>query len=142
VDQRRFAYRLVGVLVAWCAVVGCSSRPEPSGPKTYPVNGKVAFTKGGSVKTLFDRQALIAFESVDQPGVRAIGEIQEDGSFTVSTVKAGVAKPGAVEGTHKVRLDLDETAARFVAPKFLSFQSSGITVKVPADKEVAIEVWR
>jgi len=89
-----------------------------------------------------DRQGVIAFDSVEQPGVRAIGEIQEDGSFTLTTVKDGVSTPGAIAGTHRVRLDLDDSATRFVAPQFLDFQKSGITVKVPSDQPLEIKVWR
>lgn len=123
-------------------MAGCGEKAPDIGLKTVPVQGKVVFTKGGELKTLFDRQGLIAFESVEQPGVRAIGEIQEDGSFILSTVKDGVSAPGAVEGTHRVRLDLDDSATRFVAPQFLDFQKSGITVKVPSDQPLEIKVWR
>jgi hypothetical protein len=130
--------------IATAAMIGmasCKERPD-IGVKTVPIQGKITFTKGGEVKTLFDRQALVAFDSVDQPGMRAIGEIQEDGTFSVSTVKDGVSVPGAVEGTHRVRLDLDDSAARFVAPQFLDFQKSGITIKVPSDQPLEIKVWR
>ncbi len=123
-------------------LAGCTPKAPDLGLKTVPVQGKVVFTKGGEVKTLYDRQGLVSFDSVEQPGVRAIGEIQEDGSFTLSTVKEGVAAPGAVEGTHRVRLDLDDSAARFVAPQFLDFQKSGITVKVPSEQPVEIKVWK
>jgi hypothetical protein len=126
---------------AFTGTTGCTKKTD-IGVKTVPVQGKITFTKGGEVKTLFDRQGVITFDSVDQPGVRAIGEIQEDGSFTVSTVKDGVSAPGAVEGTHRVRLDLDDSAARFVAPQFLDFQKSGITVKVPSEQPVEIKVWK
>ena len=128
--------------VATFGMAGCGEKASDIGLKTVPVQGKVIVTKGGEVKTLFDRQGLIAFESVEQPGVRAVGEIQEDGSFTLSTVKDGVSAPGAVEGTHRVRLDLDDSAARFIAPQFLDFQKSGITVRVPSEQPVEVKVWK
>jgi len=124
------------------ALAGCGDKPPDIGFKTFPVAGKITFTKGGEVKTLYDRQGLVSFESVEQPGVRAIGEIQADGSFTLSTVKDGLSAPGAVAGTHRVRLDLDDSAARFVAPQFLDFQKSGITVKVPSEQPIEVKVWR
>lgn len=128
------------VCAAWCSA-GCSPK-QTNGLKTVPVQGKVTFTKGGEVKTLFDRQAMIAFDSVEQPGMRALGEIQEDGSFSLISVKDGISTPGAVEGTHRVRLDLDDSATRFVAPQFLDFQKSGIKVSVPSDQPLEIKVWR
>src|SRR5687768_17404398 len=91
---------------ALMGIAGCTPKTPDIGLKTVPVQGKVIFTKGGEVKTLYDRQGLVSFESVEQPGVRAIGELQEDGSFTLSTIKDGLSAPGAVEGTHRVRLDL------------------------------------
>jgi hypothetical protein len=124
-----------------CAIGGCGRR-EIAGPKTHPVKGKVVFTKGGTAKTLSDRQGYIVFESIEQPGVKAMGEIQEDGSFTVTTILQGDDKPGAVEGSHRVRLELDDTAARFVAPQFLSAKSSAITVKIPSSEELEIKVWK
>jgi len=138
-DSRPEWFAVFGIALVLFA--GCSEA-QPEGPETFPVQGKLVFTKGGEVKTLFDRQALVAFDSVEQAGVRAIGEIQEDGSFTVSTIKEGKGKPGAIAGTHRVRLDLDDSATRFVAPQFLDFQKSGITVKVPSDQPLEIKVWR
>src|SRR5581483_11546824 len=99
-----------------------------NGPATVPVRGKVVFSRGGTVKTLADKQARIELESVDQPGMRAVGPIQEDGSFEVATVTAEGGSPGAVAGKHRVRLDLDDQAARLVAPQFLDFVKSGVTI--------------
>jgi hypothetical protein len=137
-----WAVGISGILATiFLGLASCGKAPT-NGLKTIPVQGRVTFTKGGVVKTLYDRQGIIVFDSVEQPGMRAIGEIQEDGSFTVSTVKDGVSTSGAVEGTHRVRLDLDDSATRFVAPQFLDFQKSGITVKVPSDQPIEIKVWR
>jgi hypothetical protein len=129
------------VLLISAPLGGCGAAP-PQGPPTVPVHGKIIFTKGGEIKTLFDRQAIIAFDSVDQPGTRALGEIQEDGSFTVATIKDGRSKPGAVPGSHRVRLDVDDSATRFIAPQFLDFQKSGITISVPSEQPLEIKVWR
>jgi len=106
------------------------------------VQGKVIFTKGGSVVSLAGRSAAIEFESIDQPEVHAYGSIQEDGSFTMATPAGEAGKLGAVAGRHRVRLALDDAAQHLVAPQFLDFQKSGITVKVPSDQPIEIKVWR
>ena len=123
-------------------LVGCGSGGQAQGPKTVPVRGKVIFTKGGDVKTLFDRQARIEFESVDQPGVRAVGMIEEDGSFSLATIVDGNGSKGAVSGTHRVRFLLDERDEKFIAPQFLDFAKSAVTVKLPSDGPLEIKVWR
>lgn len=129
-------------LAVWCACAvifaGCG---RPAGPSTVPVTGKVVFVKGGTTKTLAQRQAQIEFESLDQPGIHAYGEIQEDGSFTLITAKDDAGQEGAVPGNHRVKLNLDSASIRFVAPKFQSFETSGIRVKVPSDQPIEIKVW-
>jgi len=132
----------VGLVVAIAnGTTGCGES-SAQGPKTIPVTGKVVFTKGGNVKTLADRQARIEFESVDQPGVRAVGPIAEDGSFTVATVAETGGSQGAVSGTHRIRLLLDERDEKFVAPQFLDFVKSGLKITIPSDKPIEIQVWR
>ena len=132
--------RIGGLLGCLFLLVGCDRGPAL--PSTLPVTGKVVYTKGGTVKTLADRQGMVEFESVDEPGMKAFGALQEDGTFTLTSVKDGGGKEGAVPGTHRVRLYLDEGAARFVAPRFLTFETSGITVKVPSEQPIEIKVWR
>ena len=123
-------------------VCGCGKLRTTTGPATVPVRGKVVFTRGGTVKALADKQARIELESVDQPGVRALGPIQEDGSFEVATVTPEGSNTGAVPGKHRVRLDLEDNAARLVAPQFLDFVKSGITITLPSDQPVEVKVWR
>jgi len=128
------------LLAAW--LTGCAKKPQTTGPKTVPLRGKVVFTKGGDVKTLYNKQARIEFESVDQPGVRAVGPIEEDGSFVVATVTAEGGNIGAIPGTHRVRLDLEENAQSLVAPQFLDFAKSGLKVTVPSDQPIEVKIWR
>jgi hypothetical protein len=128
-----------GILLSGC---GGKSTADGKGPQTVPLKGKVVFTRGGTVKSLADKQARIEFESVDQPGMRAVGPIQEDGSFEVATVTTEGGSAGAVPGKHRVRLDLEENAAKLVAPQFLDFAKSGITITLPSDQPVEVKVWR
>jgi len=129
-------------LLSAVVVSGCSKPAASNGPKTVPVQGKIVFTKGGDVKSLFNKQARIEFESVEQPGVRAAGAIEEDGSFTVATVTSEGGNVGAVPGTHRVRIELEDNAQKLVAPQFLDFGKSGVKVTVPSDQPIEVKVWR
>lgn len=133
--RRDVALLALGLLII---LVGC----KPKGFPTVPAQGKVVFTKGGTVKSLHDKEGAVEFESVEQPGLRAYGTIGPDGEFTVMSLKDKAVSPGLVEGTHKVRLNLDEEAAKLVDPRFLHFDKSGITVKAPVEGELVIKVWR
>lgn len=124
------------------AALGCRRGEQSTGLKTVPIVGKVVFTKGGTVKALHDRQARIELESVDQPGVRAVGPIEEDGSFVVATITGEGSGHGAPPGTYRVRIELEDNAQRLVAPQFLDFAKSGIKVKVPSDQPIEIKIWR
>jgi hypothetical protein len=129
-------------LISCAVVLGCGKSEQATGPKTVPVRGKVVFTKGGDAKALFNRQGRIELESVEQPGIRAAGAIEEDGSFSVATVTAEGSSPGAIAGNHRVRLDLDDQAQRLVAPQFLDFVKSGLKITIPSDKPIEVQVWR
>jgi hypothetical protein len=143
----RLVHGAIAILLVTSAVLlggcGCSGRSKAAkGPETVLLRGKVVFTRGGKVKSLFDRQARIEFESVDRPGVRAVGPIEEDGSFVVATITSEGGSPGAVPGTHRVRLELEDNSQKLVAPQFLDFAKSGITIKLPSDQPIEINVWR
>jgi hypothetical protein len=136
---------VLGVFVSSAMLLaGCGGKAasEGKGPPTVPLKGKIVFTKGGAVKSLADKQARIELESVDQPGMHAVGPIQEDGTFEVATITPEGGSVGAVPGKHRVRLDLEENAASLVAPQFLDFAKSGITITVPSDQPVEVKVWR
>src|SRR5437879_6111181 len=138
----RFAVAANGIsfVLALALLVGCG-RPATNGPATVPVRGKIVFTRGGDVKTLFNKQARIEFESVEQPGGRAAGAIEEDGSFVVATVTAEGGSAGAIPGTHRVRLDLADDQ-KLVAPQFVDFSKSGLKVTLPSEAPIEIKVWR
>src|SRR5262245_16379945 len=132
---------LVCALLTAVLVGGCGKSAPPM-PETVPVQGRVTFTKGGSVKDLYDRDGAIEFQSVEKPEWFAYGVIEENGSFTVSTVKEGTGVAGAIPGKHRVRLNLDTAARKLVAPQFLSFETSNVVVTLPAAGEVVVQVWR
>jgi hypothetical protein len=121
--------------------VGCGGKPV-EGPPTVHVEGKVEFTKGGNVRDLADRSIVVEFQSVEQPELKAFGAILEDGSFTMTTQVNEKGKPGVLAGSHRVRLNAEESATRFVSGKFLKYETSGITVKIPPEGELVIKVWK
>jgi hypothetical protein len=132
----------VGACLAWL-LIGLSGCGGPEGPATFPVQGKIVFERGGTVEELSERTAIIEFESLDEPGVRAYGEVLSDGSFTLSSVKDGApVGSGAVAGAHRGRFNLDEEVQHLVAPPFLDFEKSGIRITVPSTEEVLIKVWK
>jgi hypothetical protein len=119
--------------------IGCGGE-KVEGPPTVPLSGKIEFTKGGKVEDLADRSVIVEFQSVEQPEVKAFGAILEDGSFRMTTQVNEKGKPGVVAGKHRVRLNADDNGARLVSPKFLEYETSGLTVTVPPEGDVVIQV--
>jgi hypothetical protein len=130
--------RLLCVLAITC--LGCESAPE--GPPTFPVQGRIEYTRGGTVQDLANHDGMIQFQSVDQPEYFAVGRINEDGTFMLTTTKDGHGWVGAVAGKHKGRLNLDEAAHKFVAAKFLEYDKSGIEITVPTTGETLVKIHK
>ena len=122
------------------AAVGCSS----DAVRTHAVRGEVALARA-DVADLAGCSIEVALES--DPTVRASGEIGPDGKFSLESLHSGEVRRGAVEGTYKARLilaDDDRTqrirAAKAVAPRFLRFETSGLTIQVPPEGEVVLNI--
>jgi hypothetical protein len=135
-----FAVAITAALFFFSA--GCT-RP---GAKTYPVKGQLEVT-GGDLKALAGHTVEVAL--VSDPQVRAAGQIQDDGSFTLETLQQGAILNGAAEGTYKARIVLadDDIAARNLAakslhPRYLQFDKSGLSLEVPAAQVVSLKVTR
>ncbi len=99
-------------LVKWAAVVlmavaGCG----PGLPKTYPVKGKVVF-KGGKPVT----DGRIQFQSSADPQNKALGDIDQDGSFSLTTYVGAKKVSGAPAGTYNVVVELERPAAQVALP--------------------------
>jgi hypothetical protein len=125
------------ILLLAMALPGCGEK----GPPTFPVQGRIVFEGEGNIFPLYDSQGGILFESVEQPGAQAYGAINEDGTFKLMTSVNGVAKEGAIAGTHRGRLVLDEEVQKFVAEQFLDLEKSGLTITVPTEGEVVVKIW-
>jgi hypothetical protein len=83
------------LVAALMGLVGCDSRPKL--PKTYPSVGSVAYKDGQPMKG-----GSIRFSSDADPMLRVFAEIQENGNFTLSTIKDNARELGAPEGEYKV----------------------------------------
>lgn len=116
--------------------VGCGSGEDPR-PATVPVQGKVTY-QGQPVP-----KGTITFQSAS--GESAVGEIQPDGTYTLSTFKE---KDGAIPGAHKVMIVANTgdptkmpSSPGYVAPKelvpqkYASLDTSGLEATVSKDKK-------
>jgi hypothetical protein len=83
------------VVLALLILFGCKPAP-PTLAETYPVSGSVTQNgqpmQGGSIQ----------FHSTADPMLRVLGEIKEDGTFTLNTVKDNAMGRGAPEGEYQV----------------------------------------
>jgi hypothetical protein len=134
----------VALALALLAPAGCGK----GGPKTFPVKGKVEFADG-KVEDL--AQSNVEFEGEGEARVRAYGSIGADGSFVMQTFHEGRSLPGVPEGTYRARIllptdeeDSDDAPRRPtpVHPRFLKFETSNLSFKVPADGEITVKVSR
>lgn len=121
-----------GQVLLWSALTlaegGCGR-----GPEMAPVSGKVTYN-GQPLKF-----GSVTFQP--QKGQPARGEILSDGTFTLSTFKAG---DGAAVGTHKVRVACydsqrapaqagggEQSLGKLLIPvKYTVFDQSGLTANV------------
>lgn len=78
------------------ALAGCGGSEEEL-PPTYQATGTVLAADGPPVPG-----GMIEFRSTEGKPVSAIGQIQPDGSFSLSTLVASTKVPGAVAGRHQV----------------------------------------
>ena len=124
-------------------LAGCGGPAEPT---TYPVSGQVQLASG-DVKVLAGHNVEAALET--DSAVRAYGLIKDDGSFELETLRAGVLKSGAAEGRYRVRVALSDDdpearrqAAQALHPRFLTFDSSGLSFDVPTAAPVVLPLSR
>lgn len=89
----RFAFGLLLMALLFGAA-GCGNS---SLPKTYPVSGSVVYQGGQPMKGGF-----IQFNSVADPLLRVMGDIQPDGSYSLRTVKENDQATGAPRGEYQV----------------------------------------
>jgi hypothetical protein len=122
------------------SLTGCG----PDGPTMYTVSGKLDLT-GGDVGLLAG--STVEIKSDSEPSVRAAGEIRADGRFQLESLHSGVMRRGAMSGSYRVRIVLadDDAAARKRAAKaidrkYLKFDTSDLTLQVPATDDVVLKL--
>jgi len=129
--------------LAALVLAGCSGR-EP----TYPVTGKVVYQDDGTPAAA---GVYVVFESTKDPYPRAMGKINADGTFTLSTDRPD---NGAIQGEHRIciqptsadgaGMDLTPQLSKKINPKFFEFRTSGLTynIKSGENKDILVKVER
>jgi hypothetical protein len=90
--------------------------------------------KGGEPVTY----GRIEFRSLADPTIQATGELESNGSFTMTTFSEGNSRPGAVAGQYKVIVEPDVDDDQ---PKALVVISEPYTVE-PRENTFKIEIPR
>ena len=118
-------------LLCVAMLTGCSDQLP-----TYPVRGRVEFKGGGGPVHV----GTVELKSLDH-GVQARGEIQDDGSFTLTTYQPG---DGAVAGRHAcvvVQFVMTEELAGHMGSKvgvidrrYNSYATSGLQIEIQPHK--------
>jgi hypothetical protein len=85
------------VLLACVVGSGCGGSGGSAPPKTYPVRGKV-FYKGN----LPFSGGVIQFQSESDPSLTRMGDIEEDGTFSLVTLFQNERLEGTTEGRYHV----------------------------------------
>jgi hypothetical protein len=117
------------VIVAWGMLSGGGVMP-----KTHPVKGKVVRKDG----TPFAR-GEIEFQLQSDPKVRARGQIQKDGTFTLTTHVGGKSQAGAVEGEHIVLILVVGAAKDGGGLSLRGFPLPNTYMVVPAENDFSFE---
>lgn len=132
----RWSLLSLATLVAVTA--GCGSE----GPVTHQVQGTVQLATGSPAALAGSTVETVL---VDQPHVRAFGTINDEGRFELETLHGGKIKAGAVAGKYNARIILADDdaeqrrlAAQAVNPRFLQFETSGLSFDVPSQGEVVL----
>lgn len=76
--------------------VGCGKGPDPL-YKTYPVTGQISDRSDQPIIV-----GTVQFVALSNRNLQALGEVQSDGSFSLTTFLDHTALPGAIEGAHEV----------------------------------------
>lgn len=123
---RRRASLVLSIAVA---AAGCGEAVAPAG-KLRPVKGKVTFSKPAALSGL-----KVRFLPNSPSARTALGEIQPDGSFAVTTGDQG---EGIAEGEYRVRLERPANAKGKPAPSPIAsqyFDEDGehLTASIKAD---------
>jgi hypothetical protein len=112
-----------GVIASFC---GCSQ------PKFYPVRGKIIIFAVGPLT-----EGEIHFRPLSRPSLVATGQIQKDGTFSMSTPGKG---EGVLEGDCQVEIIVNPAnGKKLIAERYGSYSTSGLSYTItPRDENYFI----
>jgi hypothetical protein len=92
-----FMFRALSAFVAalLLPLAGCTS--SAGLPPTYPAGGSVEYKDGSPMKG-----GTVQFSTSSDPLLRVVGQVREDGTFTLNTIKDRSRAAGAPEGEYQV----------------------------------------
>jgi hypothetical protein len=124
-------YFFAGIIAGLALVVGgCQGAKTP---ETFPVTGLVQYKDGQLL-----REGLVRFSSIQDPLLIATGNVEKDGTFTLSTLTSdGKRIPGAVEGDHRITIELPQGADQSFSQIQQSIQEAKVT---PEKNHFVIEI--
>jgi hypothetical protein len=119
-----------------------------SGPKVYPVKGKVVNKGKGNIKELAGY--TVQFQSDSDPSDTPGGAIEEDGSFTLYTYTGvgGKVVPGVKQGTYRACLQPPAVEGgpppKLIIPRrYTNFETANLQFTIsPGPNDITIEVDR
>jgi hypothetical protein len=117
-------------LAALLAASACA--PKATLPQLYPVHGRAVYEGGTPV-----RGGSVSFQSLDHPEVSTAGPIGPNGTFTLSSFKAGVRSPGATVGPHQVVIyfaDPSTPTHSLPTPLVVEAKDNEFTLTVPKSR--------
>jgi hypothetical protein len=121
--SRATAFSIVLAALILPPTSGCGGSSSATPVATLPVKGKVMYKGQPLIR------GTVAFEP-EGKGAEAHGDIQPDGTFSLSTYKAG---DGAVPGAHRVSVSGSTAKGKDNVPaKYKSFGSSKLETEVSA----------
>jgi hypothetical protein len=136
--------RAAAAVVTCLGLVAAGCGGGADGPTLHPVSGRVEIP-GGDATALAGCNIDAALDT--DPTIHASGEVGPDGRFTLETLHGGKIRKGAQEGRYRVVIifpdddrEAKRRAAKAVDPKVRKFDTSGLTIEVPAAGEVVLRV--
>ena len=123
------AHTLASAAFALSVILGCG---QSSGVQTEVVKGKVVI-KGGDVGRLVG--GYVRFESVSDPTVKAVGEIEDGGEFVMGTFVNDKPVGGVVAGNYRAKIELKDSEQRVpgrppINRRYLDFKTSHLQYTV------------
>jgi hypothetical protein len=122
---------LAGLVLLVCCL-GCGSDGRPvKDYKFSPVKGHVLMGDGPMTR------GTVVFSPIDDPNFTATGELQPDGSFTLTTKMPGKTASGAPEGEYRVRINVPIEPGSTRPPNLIGINET-FSVK-PGDNDFTIK---